>query len=246
MILIADTDKGLVRQTNQDKYECRVINDNFGFVVVCDGMGGQNGGNIASEITVNFAREMLDRDLKEDMSEMSLRAVMESAAHGANALVYSRAVADKKLEGMGTTLVICVFRGRELFILYAGDSRVYVASPAQEKQLTKDHTVVQMLMDIGEISQNDVKTHPKRHYITRAIGVGEKLDIDYIYYTLSEDELILICTDGLYHYMERGTMYKFLRNAVKEKNVSCLMDLAKQSGGSDNITAVVADISSQL
>lgn len=240
MTFYGGTDTGLVRASNQDRYEYQVLSDRFGFAVVCDGMGGQNGGNVASEITTRFVSDMLRRDLREDMQEASLRGVMESAVAGANALVHEAAVNDPALEGMGTTLVVAVFRGDTVYVTYVGDSRAYAVSPTRELQLTKDHTVVQMLLDIGEISEEDAQVHPKRHYITRAVGVAATVEADFLAHTLAPDELVLICSDGLYHYLAAGTLYALLHRCVREQSAGCLIDLAKECGGADNVTVVVA------
>jgi len=240
MTFYGGTDTGLVRQSNQDQFEFRVLSDRLGFAVVCDGMGGQNGGNVASEMTTRFVCDMLGRDLSEDMSEVSLRGVISAAVSGANALVYDMAVSNPDLEGMGTTLIIAVLQGSQLYVAFVGDSRVYTASPTRELQLTKDHTVVQMLLDIGEISPEDAESHPKRHYITRAVGVAPTVNADFLVHTLAPDELVLLCSDGLYHYLEAGALYAALHQCVREKSADSLIQLAKDRGGADNITVVVA------
>ena len=234
------TDVGLVRATNQDRFECRELSEQMGYAVLCDGMGGQKGGNVASEIATGFVVEMLDRELREDMTEMSLRAVLDSAVAGANAKVHEAARKDPELQGMGTTLIVAVCLAGQLYVSYVGDSRVYAVTPAHELQLTKDHTVVQMLLDIGEISEEDAQSHPKRHYITRAVGVSSTVEPDFIVHKLAPDELVLLCSDGMYHYLSPGTLYGLLHECVRRKSVDSLIDLAKESGGTDNITVVMA------
>ena len=237
---LGGTDTGLVRKTNQDRFECEVLSESLGFVVLCDGMGGQKGGNVASEIATRFVCDMLLRDLKEDMTELSLHSVLSAAVSGANALVHDAAEKDPALQGMGTTLIIAVIQGRQLFVSYVGDSRVYTASPTQENQVTKDHTVVQMLLDIGEITEQDAQSHPKRHYITRAVGVSPTVEADFIVCDLAPDELVFICSDGMYHYLPAGGLYALLHRCVREESVDSLIALAKDGGGTDNITVIVA------
>lgn len=233
---------GLVRETNQDRYEYAVLSERLAFAVLCDGMGGQNGGNVASEIATGFIAEALRRDLHGDMQESSLRAVMLSAVAGANALVYETACKDEALAGMGTTLVIAVFLQEHLYVAYVGDSRAYLVRGEREIQLTKDHTVVQMLVDIGEISQSDAHNHPKRHYITRAVGVSPTVDPDFLEHPLKDGDLALLCSDGLYHYLTPGTLPPLLRESARAGSVSNLLDLAREGGGADNVTAVVAQV----
>ena len=239
--LIGGTDQGLVRASNQDRFEAVKLSDTLAFVVLCDGMGGENGGNVASEIATTHAREALARELTEDIGEGTLRGIMKSAITGANALVYERAAADPALSGMGTTMIVAVFSAATLYVAYVGDSRVYLASPREERQLSKDHTVVQMLVDIGEITEADARIHPKRHYITRAVGVSATVDVDFLAETLVEDDIVLFCSDGLYTYMTPGSYYELLSRCIAEGSVRVLIELAKEAGGSDNITAVVAN-----
>lgn len=238
--LIGGTDRGLVRTSNQDRFETVKLSDTLAFAVLCDGMGGENGGGVASEIAAGHAREALRRDLAEGLPETSLRGILQSAVSGANALIYDAAGKDPALSGMGTTMIVAVLSGDMLYVCNVGDSRVYVASPEGERQLSKDHTVVQMLVDLGEISEEDARSHPKRHFITRAVGVGPTVDADFLAEPLGRDDIVLLCSDGLYNYLEPGGFYGPLSRCVAENSVSLLIDLAKEAGGADNITAVVA------
>ena len=236
------TDTGLVRKMNQDRFFCRKVSDDLGFLVLCDGMGGENGGNVASEIATNHAAEALGRDLSGELSELSVRGILLSAIAGANALVHEAAKADETLSGMGTTMIVCVILRRELFVACVGDSRVYLVADGEESQLTKDHTVVQMLVDIGEITEEDAKTHPKRHFITRAVGVASSVEPDYFAETLREGDFVLACSDGLHHYLQPGMLSGLLDRCVREESASELVALAVAGGGTDNITAVVAAV----
>lgn len=239
-LLIGGTDKGLVRATNQDRFELARLSETLAFAVLCDGMGGENGGHIASGIAAAHVKEVMRRDLSEDMNEPTLRGVMLSAVETANALVYEAAQKDPKLSGMGTTMIVAVFSGRDLYLACVGDSRAYRVSPTGTDQLSHDHTVVQMLLDIGEISQEDAQNHPKRHFITRAVGVGSTVDTDFIMHPLEEDDFVLLCSDGLYNYLNPEGLYPLLEQCARENNVAALIELAKAAGGADNITAVVA------
>lgn len=237
--LFGATDTGLVRKTNQDIFVARTISDNLAFAVLCDGMGGENGGNVASALAADHASAALERDLTEDLSELSIRSVLLSAVSVANALVYDAAQKDKRLAGMGTTMILAVFLRDVLYLACVGDSRVYCVSRLQELQLSHDHTVVQMLVDVGEITPEDARTHPKRHFITRAVGVAAAVEADFIVHELQEDDIVLICSDGLYHYLQPETLYGLLRDCVDRRGVESLIELAKSGGGSDNITAIV-------
>ncbi|WRS26875.1 Stp1/IreP family PP2C-type Ser/Thr phosphatase [Oscillospiraceae bacterium MB08-C2-2] len=239
------THTGRVRKANQDKYDFKILGKALAFMVVCDGMGGENGGSVASSIAVSCISEMLTRDLPGAEGEQSVLSIMRSAIAGANALVFEAASKDEGLSGMGTTLVLGVVWNSSLFIGYVGDSRVYRVSGEAETQITRDHTVVQMLLDIGEISKEQVENHPQRHYITRAVGVSESVDADFVECPLEEGDMVLICSDGLYHYVEQGGFVPLLRECVRQKSVDSLIRLANEQGGADNITAVVLQVAAQ-
>jgi protein phosphatase len=237
--LIGGTDKGLVRTSNQDRYEAARLGDALLFAVLCDGMGGENGGDVASEIAVSHCADTLRQSLAENLAEPTLRGIMQSAVSGANSLVHSAAEKDPALSGMGTTMIAAVLSGGVLYVSHVGDSRVYIVSPAEERQLSRDHTMVQMLVDLGEITEEAAKSHPQRHFVTRAVGVAPTVDSDFIVEPIAGGELVLLCSDGLYNYLTPGSYYALLKRCVEEGSVQSLIDLAKEAGGADNITAVV-------
>lgn len=231
-----------MRRSNQDCFALARLSDTLGFAVLCDGMGGENGGNVASELAVSYVRAALERGLSEEMGETSLRSLLFSAVTSANAVVYDAACADPALSGMGTTILAAVFSAGVLYLAHVGDSRAYCVGPKRTEQITCDHTVVQMLLDIGEIAKEDVVNHPKRHIITRALGVGKEIDIDFIVHEPEQNDIILLCSDGLHNYLEQDNdeFYPMLEQCVRQNSVQPLIDLALSSGGADNITAVVA------
>ncbi|MCL2057060.1 MAG: protein phosphatase 2C domain-containing protein [Oscillospiraceae bacterium] len=233
------TDIGLTRPTNQDCFDCGQISARIAFGILCDGLGGENGGEIASQTAVGLTGEVLRRELREGMSELSLRSVLSSAIAGANAVIHEKASGDEKLTGMSTTILLAVLIGDTLYVASVGDSRVYIFSPGGRRQLTKDHTVVQMLVDIGEISEEDAKRHPKRHYVTRAVGASPTVEPDFFAEHLKPGDIALLCSDGLYPYMDPEITYGLLSRCVKESNAKTLIDLALSAGTTDNITAVI-------
>lgn len=240
-LLFGGTDTGLVRKANQDRFAFHRVSDLFGYAVLCDGMGGQNGGSVASQTAIDFVAATLLRDLRPDMGEVALRAVMNTAVAGANALVFDAATTDPNLAGMGTTLIVAVFTPGHVFVSYVGDSRVYhLGGDGAETQLTRDHTVVQLLLDIGEIDPEEAQHHPKRHYITRAVGVAPTVDADFLEHPFAPGDTVLLCSDGLYNYYEENTLAELLRQSVAAGSVDNLIGLANERGGGDNITAVVA------
>lgn len=237
--IYAGTHKGLVRENNQDRYSTGQLYDNIGYGVLCDGMGGENGGNIASEIAVDTAQKALERDISSEVTELSIRAIFSSIFSAANAIIHDAAAKDPNLKGMGTTMILALLKDDELFVGSVGDSRVYVVNDGKETQLTKDHTVVQMMVDKGELSKEDAIDHPQRHFITRAVGVSDSVEMDFYVYKKKENDIILLCSDGLYSYFKRGEIFPIVYKSLQEKSVDALIQLAKDGGGADNITAVI-------
>jgi protein phosphatase len=167
---------------------------------------------------------------------------MQSAFSGANALVLETGRQDEKHAGMGTTMIIAVRSKDTLYLSNVGDSRAYLVSGQKEELLSHDHTLVQMLIDSGKLSQEEALTHPKRHYLTRAVGVAPVLDVEFSVHSLLEGELVLLCSDGLYNYLEQGSINGLARKALEENSAEALIAHALSGGGGDNITAVVMQI----
>lgn len=233
------TDTGKVRHQNQDAFICRRVGENAGYAIVCDGMGGEQAGDVASATACQLIEKFFHRDVHETMSESAAKAVIFSAISAANAKVYSMAKENPNYHGMGTTLVLAVVVGECMHIVNIGDSRIYMVEKKAAKQLTRDHTLVQNMVDRGEISEEEAIHHPKKHYITRAIGVGDTLDIDYQMYELKKESVVLLCTDGLSNYLTLEKLPEMLRHCIQNGGIQELIDYANGKGGSDNITAVV-------
>lgn len=236
---LAATDTGRLRDQNQDVFFCQSVGQNAGYAIVCDGMGGEKAGDVASATACEMIEKYLRRDVSDEMSEASAKAVIFSAISAANAKVYSMAKENPDYHGMGTTLVLAVVVGQNMHIVSIGDSRIYMVEKKAVKQLTHDHTLVQNMVDRGEISQEEAVNHPKKHYITRAIGVGDTLDIDYQMYELKKESIVLLCTDGLSNYLREERLPEMLKACVHKDSIQSLIDYANNQGGQDNITAVM-------
>ena len=233
------TDTGRQRHQNQDAYICRRVGEQTGYAIVCDGMGGEKAGEGASATACQLIEKFLHRDIREGMSESAAKAVIFSAISAANAKVYSMAKENPNYHGMGTTLVLAVVLDEWMHIVNIGDSRIYMVEKKAVQQLTRDHTLVQTMVDRGEISSEEAQNHPKKHYITRAIGVGDTLDIDYQMYQLKKESQVLLCTDGLSNYLRPEKLPEQLKSCIRKESLQELIDYANNQGGADNITAVV-------
>ncbi len=239
MLIVSLTDKGLVRESNQDSYAAGELSGGVAWAVVCDGMGGANGGNIASAMAVKSISESINSNYREGMSSNSIRDLLLSAAAAANASIYDTANSVESLKGMGTTLVAAVIASGVAHIVHAGDSRAYLYYSGEMEQITKDHSVVQSMIDDGRLTTDEAKTYPGKNYIVRALGVDKRVDCDYNEFDMPEGSTLLVCTDGLTNLVDDGVILSVLGENNIQECPKILIDLANQNGGRDNITAVL-------
>ena len=236
---VGKTDIGNVREINQDDFNCGVLGDDAVFAVVCDGMGGEKGGHIASRTAADIVTDSVTAAYGSGFGDNSIRGILQTAVTAANVSVFDRSQRDPDLRGMGTTIVACMVCDGIAHIVHAGDSRAYHVTADGIEQMTKDHSVVQLLVDRGEITQDEARFHPKKHFITRALGVMSIIDLDYCEFSLNEGEAIIICTDGLSNYVSEETIFDILKNENEENAADKLVSLANEAGGGDNITVVL-------
>lgn len=234
-----NTDTGNVRENNQDDFNCGVLGKDAVFAVVCDGMGGENGGHIASRTACDIVTDSLTAAYGSGFGDNSIRSILQTAVTAANVSVFDKSQRDMGLKGMGTTVVACIVSNGIAHIVHAGDSRAYHLTKTGITQMTKDHSVVQLLVDRGEITEDEARFHPKKHFITRALGVMSTIDLDYCEFPLQDGEAILICTDGLSNYFSSKQLNEMITSAGYGKCVDKLISAAKKEGGADNITAVI-------
>ncbi len=232
------TDKGIVRATNQDSCFVTVFDDGSCFAVVCDGMGGPNAGDVASEIAVKNISERFVAGWRSKITVESVKNLLETSISAANICVYDAAEADEKYKGMGTTVVAAVLMNGVLVIAHVGDSRAYLISD-HIQLLTKDHSLVQELVDSGQITDNDAKNYPYRNVITRAIGISEHVDIDFTERRIDSTDKVLLCSDGLTNFIAEKDLYTIIADNDIGVVTDVLINTANLNGGGDNITAVV-------
>lgn len=242
MIISGASNIGRIRSSNQDSFITGKISDSVSFVVVCDGMGGANGGNIASEIATNIISEHIKSAYRDNMSSNSVRYLLMSAVIAANAEIYDRAQEDEDLLGMGTTVVAAIVVNNLAHVVHVGDSRAYIANSNKIEQITRDHSVIQSMLENGEITEQEAKNHPNRNVITRALGVRDRVDVDYNEIILSEDDILLICTDGLTNFVENKKIAKIIKKYKISEYPDVLIDTANNNGGGDNITVVTLSV----
>ncbi len=236
---VGKTDIGRRRKANQDAFVIEPLEDGAFLVVLCDGMGGEHGGNVASQKAVEIITRLVKKNYRGELSDISVKSVLQSAVAGANAVVYDIGKKDEALSGMGTTMEVALVAGRVYYCAHIGDSRIYKASSRGLEQLSRDHTVVQSLIDQGRISREQAATHPQRHLITRVLGVAGSVVPDYWQDELAAEEKLLLCSDGLTNHLSNQAILEAVTSLSPEDGVEKLIAEANRCGGSDNITVVV-------
>ncbi len=238
MRISAKTHIGLVRETNQDAYDAGRFETDDIWAVVCDGMGGVSGGQVASGICVEKVSEALKRGYREKMSVSSAKNLLTSAISAANSAVFKEAQENIELKGMGTTVVAVLVLKNIAVIAHVGDSRAYILSDSEIKPITKDHSFVQLLIDTGKITEEEAKSHPDRNVITRAVGIEHTIDVEFDVIDINNDCRLLICTDGLNGYVEDENILKTV-NEYGDSSAEKLVETANNAGGRDNVTVVI-------
>lgn len=239
--LKGDTDIGLRRQSNQDVFLAELIGESA-LLMVCDGMGGAQGGETASRLAMETASKMIKRDVKDGMNETMVQRILECAAAAANSVVYETALLDAGLEGMGTTLTCAVVEQNVAHFVHIGDSRAYLLRDDFLTQLTGDHTVAQMLINSGQKTAEEMVGDPRNNSLVRAVGVQPEMRSDIFSIDVIKGDVVLLCSDGLYNYIPHEELCALTSIAVKRKSIAPLIDRANENGGGDNITAVLCVI----
>ncbi len=239
MRIVAKTDKGNVRDSNQDAYAVGEFSDEVVWSVVCDGMGGAAGGNIASALAVKVISDKINASYRDQMRDSSIKNMLDSALTAANIEVFDFAEAQPELRGMGTTVVCAIVRDNQAYIAHAGDSRAYVINNGSIRQITTDHSMVQDLLLRGQITPEEAEHHPNKNIITRAVGVDKGIEIDFEQIDLDDEDTLLLCTDGLSNYVSNEEMLELMSDGKHYAFADRLVKKANENGGGDNITVVV-------
>ncbi len=238
MKLIARTDAGLVRENNQDSYSVFELEDAV-IAIVCDGMGGAAEGALASNQAVMAIKEYITERFYSGMSDISIKSLLVSAVESANRFVFNLSRTDENYFGMGTTAVAAIIYESNLYIAHVGDSRAYKKSDNIITQLTKDHSIIQHMIENGEISAEEASAHPDKHIITRALGVDSDVKVDFCQESFDENELLILCSDGLSNYVGNNEIVNLTSDGNYFDYADKLVNLANQNGGGDNITVVI-------
>lgn len=234
--------RGKVRKQNEDSYyipSCKYKID--GLFMVADGMGGHRAGDVASKMVVREITSYFNEHFGDMTTFDDVKDIMHQSIEQANKVVYDHSLMDEKYEGMGTTLTMAYFYGDKVCIAHVGDSRGYLFRNKTVNQITRDHSLVQELLENGSITREEVEHHPQKNVITRALGTDRDVEIDYYQIDLEDGDIMLLCTDGLVAHVDIEDMDDsiIIANSDAEDLAKILVRKALDGGGIDNITVVI-------
>ena len=236
------TDVGKERSKNEDIILIPKNSDDVQLFVLADGMGGATAGEVASELAVNTCREYFTNNIERAQNDpYEIREIMRESILAANEKVLEMSINDEKYYGMGTTLIALYVCKNKIYIGHIGDSRVYRIRKNIIRQLTKDHSFVQELVNSGTITKQEAKNHPRKNVLTKVIGYEENIQPDIITKGFLKDDVILMCSDGLTNMVEEKDIYEIIvKNASDVCNMTkTLVNEANQAGGLDNISVII-------
>lgn len=240
----AITDKGIIRQQNQDSYYAYCDPEHeLALSVVCDGMGGANAGNVASKLAAEtFVDSMNNLYGNNASEEMDTDDILLRSAAKANKIVYEKSLEGPDYSGMGTTIVAALTDGDNATVLNIGDSRAYRITGDGIYQITKDHSVIEELIDRGDITREESRHHPSRNLITRALGTCPEIAADIFHVELTHGDSLLLCSDGLTNVLSDEEILNTVRTETdREKAGRKLVDMVLERGAPDNITLILLE-----
>lgn len=233
------TDVGQKRTVNQDfVFTSETPVGNLpNLFVVADGMGGHKAGDFAS----SYAVEVLLSTIREDENSNPVK-IIRAAIENANTQLLREASDNETMSGMGTTMVLVTIVGHYAYVANVGDSRLYLVDENKISQITKDHSLVEEMVRMGEISRDDARNHPDKNIITRALGAGRDVDVDFFDIRLTPGDILLLCSDGLSNMVPDEDIRQVIRTSeTLEETGRRIVSMANDNGGRDNIAVVLVE-----
>lgn len=239
------TDKGKVRQHNEDSVGVFSNKDGDCLAVVADGMGGHRAGDVASSLTINKFEELWKSQGKFTTADQA-ESWLQDKIREINREVFQHSQSNMECEGMGTTVVAAICTENFATVVNIGDSRGYILNESGFSQLTEDHSLVNELVRSGQISKEDAEHHPRKNVLLRALGTEEKVEMDTRTIIFEEDDIILLCSDGLSNKVSQEEMKEILSGGVDLDEIGKqFISLANENGGEDNITLAIVKYPSE-
>ncbi len=239
IIAYAKSDIGKARDTNQDYYYISESIDDVQLYILADGMGGYNGGEIASKLATNCVKNYIQNNFKQVPKDRdSLIQLIGSSMEYANMVIYEKSKEDPELEGMGTTLEICLIYNNKVYIGHVGDSRIYRVRKDFIRKLTQDHSYVEKLVKDGKITKEEAEVHPRKNMLMKAIGCSAFVEPDVAIKGFLKDDILVMTSDGLTNMVNQEDIFSTVKGNI-ERAPGRLVNLANENGGTDNITVIV-------
>lgn len=234
------SDTGQVRAQNQDAFRIEDLDRHTVLAAVCDGMGGAKSGNIASKLAIDVFMDEVCRSYKPSMSQEQIEQLLTGAVKLANYTVYDQSCRFEEFSGMGTTLVAVLICGKAATVINVGDSRCYHITREDIRQVTVDHSVVQMMVDRGNLTAGEARTYPGRNFITRAVGTDAAVESDIFTLRLERGDALLLSSDGLHNEVdEQEILFEVVHGVNNDNCCQRLLDIANMRGSPDNVTSVL-------
>lgn len=235
----AKSDKGKIRESNQDYYYISNSIDDIQLYLLADGMGGYNGGEIASKMAIETAKSYIESNFNQiEKDRESIIQLLGSSMEYANMIVYEKSKENDELKGMGTTLEVCLIYNNRAFIGHIGDSRIYRIRKEFMRKLTQDHSYVQKLVKEGSITQEQAAHHPQKNMLMKALGCNAFVEPDVMVKGFLKDDILIMCSDGLTNLVSQEQIFKSAKNNIEQAPKE-LINIANENGGYDNITVIV-------
>ena len=239
----AITDPGCVRTQNQDAYQIEQLDRQTTLFVVCDGMGGARSGNVASSLAVDVFTQEVRRNYHGSMDPEAVDGILDRAMKLANFTVFDQSRQFEEFSGMGTTLVAALLRGRNVTVANVGDSRVYRVNEEGISQITVDHSLVQLMLQNGDLTPEQARNFPGKNFITRAIGTEPTVKCDLFHPQLERGDCLLLCSDGLTNLVDdQEILFEIVHGVSKKHCCQRLLDIAKNRGAPDNVTCILVQV----
>lgn len=231
------TEPGMVRTQNQDDYRIVKLSRDQLLVMVCDGMGGARSGNIASSMAVDVFTGEVKRTARANMKQERIDAMLRAALELANKAVNEQSRLSEEYQGMGTTLVAAFFQKDHVTVANVGDSRAYLFDDSGVRRITTDHSLVELMVQRGELSREAAKSHPGKNLITRAVGTESAVECDLYHLELNRGDSVLLCSDGLSNLLsDQELLFEVAHGVRKSDCCQRLMSIANYRGSPDNVT----------
>lgn len=239
MEAFAKTDVGKARDMNQDYYYISPENEELKLYILADGMGGYKGGEVASKLATSSTKNYIESNFSNIIKEKEeIQNLIKNAMEYANMVVYEKSKEDEELDGMGTTLEVCLIYNNKVYIGHVGDSRIYRIRNDIMRKLTNDHSYVEKLVKDGTITKEEAVNHPKKNMLTKALGCTVFVEPDITVKGFIKDDIILMCSDGLTNMIKEEEIYNIIKEDYKLA-AQRLIEKANENGGYDNITAII-------